>query len=150
MTLSRRSIERPPKIEARNGPAARVKTSRIKFTCWISPATRSVRLTRKYISPSRVRIERSVGPRAPSNPLASRRSLPCGPGGRDRSATLIAHRPPRQGISGSAPVTSSRSDGHSDAIHEVTDDRLGRAEFARLEERLAHDTVRQHRHRQVL
>ena len=40
-TVSRRNMERPPKMEARNGPAASVKTSRIRFTCWINPATKS-------------------------------------------------------------------------------------------------------------
>ena len=43
-------------------------------------------------------------------------------------------------------IGNGGSGGNADTVDQVADDRLGGGELAGLEERLAHDAVRQHRH----
>ena len=144
MTCSRRSIDAAAEDRGEERPGRQPGDQQDQVDLLDQTrSTSSARQTTKYTSPSRVQDRVAAKARAPSSPWRT-----AGAGAR-RATTgfvfaLIDVRPPpsidRDPGCPSAPLTI----GTRKPIDDVADDRLGRAELARLEERLAHDPVRQH------
>ena len=152
-TLSRRSIARPPKIEARNGPGRKRKDQQDQVDL-LPQAGRQQQDPTQEIDESfagqDLPFRRQDGPEHPlGQPAGSRDAMP-----RERCSPLPLMDALSSGASASQrafiAITPCSSRRHSNAVDDVANDRLGRSEFTRLKERLAHDPVRQHRYDQRL